>query len=312
MNRKALRRIPLSKLMDLKVDFAFKQLFGSERNKHITVVFLNAILQRTKRDSIKEITFLNQEMGGEYEGDKQARLDIVVKTQADEYINIEIQLANHDNMLKRTMFYWSSLYNAQLQRGQGYSTLMPTVTIIICQYTLLPKQLHYHNTYHLYEDTTLQRLDPQDDVVEIHFIEMKKFLQAWFDEQVNPVDDLLVRWLLLLGMVDARKHKIYDEIYVELEELAMHDESLRQAFTAWEEMSQTPESIIAYQSRLKYVIDEEANLYDAKMKGIEQGKEVAIIEFAQKMMAQGFTDEEIVALTDLTLERLQQLRIHDK
>ncbi|OCS91091.1 PD-(D/E)XK nuclease family transposase [Caryophanon latum] len=54
MNQQALRRIPLHKLIDLKVDFAFKQLFGSERNKHITIVFLNAILARTGRDTIKE------------------------------------------------------------------------------------------------------------------------------------------------------------------------------------------------------------------------------------------------------------------
>lgn len=39
MNKRALQRISLSKLFDLKIDFAFKQLFGSERNKHITIVF---------------------------------------------------------------------------------------------------------------------------------------------------------------------------------------------------------------------------------------------------------------------------------
>ena len=39
MSKKALQRIPLLKLLDLKVDFAFKQLFGSERNKHIIMSF---------------------------------------------------------------------------------------------------------------------------------------------------------------------------------------------------------------------------------------------------------------------------------
>ena len=46
----------------------------------------------------------------------------------------------------------------------------------------------------------------------------------------------------------------------ELEELAMKDERLIEAFTAWEELSQTPDTIIAYQSRLKTIIDEEAKL----------------------------------------------------
>ena len=193
MNQRALKRIPLEKFIDLKVDFAFKQMFGSEKNKHITIVFLNAILQRTGRDSIKEVTFINQEVGGEYQDDKQSRLDIVVKTQADEFINIEMQLSDHKNMLKRTLFYWSRLYNAQLQRGKGYQTLRPTITINICNFTIFEDIPHYHSTYHLYEDRTLQRLQTRDDVLEIHFIEMNKFLKEWHTNQLDPLNDILIR-----------------------------------------------------------------------------------------------------------------------
>lgn len=344
MNKKALRRIPLSKLLDLKIDFAFKQLFGSERNKHMTIVFLNAILQRTGRDMIKEATFINQEVGGEYQEDKQSRLDIVVKTQAGELINIEMQLSNQHDMFKRTLFYWSRLYTAQLQKGFGYHTLVPTITINICNFTLLGENAPYHSTYHLYEDTTKQRLQLRDDVLEIHFIEMDKFLQAWFQEKLNAFDDILVRWLLLLGMVDVRKQKVYDEIYKELEMLVMKDDDLRQAFSAWEELSQTPESIIAYQSRLKYVIDEESKFDYAKHKGMEEGRaqgieegkvmgieegkvmgieegktmgieegktlgiEESMKEIAKKMLAKGHSDEEIMELTDLSFEKIQCLR----
>ncbi|WP_373893857.1 PD-(D/E)XK nuclease family transposase [Virgibacillus sp. CBA3643] len=58
MRSTLLKRIPLERLMDLKIDYAFKQLFGNEKNKNITVVFLNAILQKTGRDRIKDISFL--------------------------------------------------------------------------------------------------------------------------------------------------------------------------------------------------------------------------------------------------------------
>jgi len=43
--------------MDLKVDYAFKQLFDSGKNKDITVVFLNAIVQKTGCNTIKEVVF---------------------------------------------------------------------------------------------------------------------------------------------------------------------------------------------------------------------------------------------------------------
>ncbi|MCT6923396.1 MAG: Rpn family recombination-promoting nuclease/putative transposase [Metasolibacillus sp.] len=64
MNKRALLKLPLAKLMDLKVDYAFKQLFGNEKNKEITVVFLNAILKRTGRDILTDISFHNMEIGG--------------------------------------------------------------------------------------------------------------------------------------------------------------------------------------------------------------------------------------------------------
>lgn len=155
MNRKALRRIPLHKLIDLKVDYAFKQLFGSERNKNITIVFLNAILQRTGRDKVKEVMFVNQEIGGEFQDDKQSRLDIIVKTQSGEHINVEMQLSNQDDMMKRTLYYWSRLFTKQLQKGKGYRTLLPTITINICNFTIFDDIQHYHTTYHLYEDSTM-------------------------------------------------------------------------------------------------------------------------------------------------------------
>lgn len=314
MNRKALRRIPLQNLMDLTVDYAFKQMFGSEKNKQITIVFLNAILQRTGREPIKEVMFAKQETGGEYKDGKQSRLDVVVRTQSNELINIEVQIANDHDMFKRTLFYWSSLYTSELTKGQGYHHLVPTIAINICNFTVYDKNVYYHNTFHLYEDSTLQRLCKEDDVLEIHFIELNKFLKMWEQDELNAFDDILVRWLLLLSMVDARKEKVYDQIYQELEELAMQDENLLTAFSAWEELSQSKKDVLAYQSRLKYILDEEGKLddvrYKAKREGLEQGKKNRDIEIAQKLLLKGKDNAFIADLTDLTNDELEALRKH--
>ena len=162
---------------------------------------------------------------------------------------------------------------------------------------------------------------------------MNKFLKAWHEDQLNPLDDILARWLLLLGMVDVRKEKVYNDIYQELEELAMKDETLLEAFNAWENLSQTPDTIIAYQSRLKAILDEEARLEDVREKsleegieqgiakgieqgiakgieqGIEKGIEQGIAKVAQKMIAKGKSNEDIMDATDLTLEEVEALRL---
>ncbi len=316
MKNPVISQIPLKNLMDLKIDFAFKQLFGSDRNKRLTIDFLNAILNRTGRNNIKDVTFINHEVGGAYKEDKLSHLDIVLKTQNEDIINIEIQLANKNDMFKRTLYYWSRLYNLQLQKGKGYHTLNPTITINICDFTLFKNFTYYHSSYHLYEDKTLERIQKSDDVLEIHFIEMNKFFKAWLMEELNPLEDMIVKWLLLLSMVDGRRQKVYEDIYKVLEELAMKDRNLREAFEAWEELSQDPESIIAYESRIKLMIDEVATLEDAKYhaeqagieKGIQKGIQEGIKAIARKMIAKGNTNEEIMALTSLTVEEIQLLR----
>lgn len=211
-------------------------------------------------------------------------------------------------MMKRTLYYWARLFTDQLQKSEGYHKLRPTITINICDFTLFTDTENYHNTYHLYEDQSLKPLDKQNDVLEIHFIEMNKFIQAWHANKLDAFADILVRWLLLLGMVDARKQKVYNDILKELEELAMKDERLIEAFNAWEELSQTPDSIIAYHSRLKSIIDQEARLHDATTQGYEQGIEQGEKKVVKKLIAKGLSNEEILEVSDLTFAQIEALR----
>ncbi|MDM5247549.1 Rpn family recombination-promoting nuclease/putative transposase [Lysinibacillus sp. G4S2] len=134
----------------------------------------------------------------------------------------------------------------------------------------------------------------------------------WHKEQLKPLDDILARWLLLLGMVDARKKKVYDKIFCELEELAMKDEHLLEAFNAWEELSLSQEDVIAYQSRLKYILDEEAKLEDVKhmaeQKGIEEGKKEEKEEIANNLLANDMDIEFISKITGLSVERIEEIK----
>ena len=79
----------------------------------------------------------------------------------------------------------------------------------------------------------------------------------------------------MFGKVDDGKKIVREDIYKVLEEIAQTDENIREALQAWEEISQDPDNIIAYQSRVKYLLDEEAKIEDAKyyaeQEGIEKG-----------------------------------------
>ncbi|GAA0447776.1 hypothetical protein GCM10008983_27320 [Lentibacillus halophilus] len=271
---KVLKRIPLERLMDLKVDYAFKQLFGNEKNKDLTVIFLNAILQKTGRNRIKDISFENTEIAGEYMDDKQSRLDLLVVTEADEWINVEIQFTNQYDMVKRSLYYWSKAYVHPLEKGMAYSELRPVIAINILNFNLFRETERFHTSYHLYDDEHQVKLT---NVMEFHFIEMSKLINDWKRDELDPWNSVLARWLLLLGMVDHRNGKIYDDIYHELEEIALTDESLRETFHNWEELSSTQEQRLKYDSRLKQIMDEEAakREHELRMQQAEQEKQEA-------------------------------------
>lgn len=105
-------------------------------------------------------------------------------------INNLVLIFLHD-MTKRTLYYWAKMYESQLTRGMGYSELRPTITINICNFTMFKDNKDYHSTYHLYEDKILTRLMPKEDVLEIHFIEMNKFITLWREEKLDVLDDIL-------------------------------------------------------------------------------------------------------------------------
>ncbi|WP_203362830.1 Rpn family recombination-promoting nuclease/putative transposase [Bacillus sp. REN10] len=320
MKTRLLKRVPLNQLMDLKIDYAFKQLFGTEKNKDITVVFLNAILNRTGRESIKDITFKNTEAGGEYQEDKQSRLDILAITNDNESINIEIQFTNKYDMVKRSIYYWSGIYRTPMKKNMAYKQLQPVIAINILNFELITQTDRFHTSYHLYEDQEQFKLT---DVMEFHFLEMPKLIRDWKQEKLDPWNDVLARWLLLLGIVDYRNGTVYEDIYKELEEIAMKDETLKNAFQGWDLLSATQEEVLAYEARLKQVLDEEAARVEAELrekaalekgleKGLAQGREEGATEekkaTVQRMLREGIEVELIAKVTDLTVEQVKAIR----
>ncbi|WP_255259769.1 Rpn family recombination-promoting nuclease/putative transposase [Lentibacillus sp. CBA3610] len=286
---KLLKRIPLEKLMDLKVDYAFKQLFGNEKNKEITVVFLNAILQRTGRKRITDISFDNTEVGREYDNDKKSRLDLLVRTEDNEWVNVEIQFTNKYDMVKRSLYYWSKIYSARHEKGMSYTLLRPVIAVNIMNFNLFTETGRFHTSYHLYEDEERFKLT---NMMEFHFIEMPKLIKEWKADKLDPWNNVLARWLMMLGMVDSRNDEIYNDIYKELEVIAMHDDQLRNAFENWEELSMTQEQRLAYESRLKQIMDEES--FKRDMEDLAKEIEKKELEVERKEQEIAKKNQEIV------------------
>ncbi|MEJ8546222.1 Rpn family recombination-promoting nuclease/putative transposase [Brevibacillus borstelensis] len=304
----------MTKLMDLKIDFAFKQVFGKVGNEPILQAFLNAALQLPKEKQIVSVEILNPEINREHIEDKASILDIHAKTEQGEHVNIEIQLANKFDMEKRTLYYWSRIYAAQMQKGMPYTDLSKTISINILNFRFLHETELFHTTFHLYED---QEQFPLTDVLEIHFMEIPKLMEKWEQRKVNPHNNGLERWLLLLEADD------HVEIRRELEAIAVQDPVMKQAFEAWEDLSRDEKKWVEYESRRKAILDEIAAVREAEIRqqkareeGLAEGREEGrtegerqkAMEIAREMLTEGDSPERVAKLTKLPLDEIEKIK----
>lgn len=233
--------------------------------------------------------------------DKTGILDICAQTADGTIVNVEVQIANQYNMEKRTLFYWSRLFSGQLAKGNDYATLKKTITVNILDFDYLPTE-QYHNVYHLREDNTGHILI---DVLEIHFIEMPKFIC-----ETPDIEDGLHRWLMFFS-------EPKEEVLVMLEE---KDTKIAKATKVLDLLSSDPETVRLYELREKAVRDEVSRLNGARAEGmelgmqrgveqgIEQGLQKGKVEIARRMLSKGSSDEDIAEMTGLTVDEVKSLR----
>ncbi|OUB63768.1 Rpn family recombination-promoting nuclease/putative transposase [Bacillus thuringiensis] len=292
-------------LVNLRVDFAFKQLFGSRGNEQILMQFLNVTLASSLSSPIRTLKIEDPHLQREYENDKLSILDVLATLDDETQVSIEIQLNDQHDFLKR------SLYASQMQKGSSYDALRKTITINILNFPVFPEYETFHTTGKLW-DMELQKLLLDD--LELHVIEIPKLMAQWKEEQVNPWEDSFVRWLLLLSANED------SQLTHTLEEIAMNrDPILKDAMQKWEKMSQDPAFRMSYEARQKALIDEASKYKYAEKKGmekgIEQGKKEGLQEGIEKgkiqlirgMHKNGMDIEDIAKFTNMDMSEIRHI-----
>ncbi|WP_033732610.1 Rpn family recombination-promoting nuclease/putative transposase [Bacillus mycoides] len=286
-------------LVNLPVDFAFKQLFGSRGNEQILMQFLNVILASSLSSPIQALKIEDPHLHREYENDKLSILDVLATLEDKTQISVEIQLNDQHHFLKRSLYYWSRLYASQLQKGNSYDALRKTITINILNFPIFPEYENFHTTGKLW-DIQLQKLLLDD--LELHVIEIPKLMAQWKEEQVNPWEDNFVRWLLLLSANEDT------QLTHTLEEIAMNrDPILKDSMQKWGKMSQDPAFRMSYEARQKALLDEASKFAYAEKRGIEKGKLAEREQLIQGMHKNGMDIEDIARFTNMDVLEVRNI-----
>ncbi|HDR3651719.1 Rpn family recombination-promoting nuclease/putative transposase [Bacillus sp. SM-B1] len=266
-------------LVNLRIDFAFKQLFGTNGSEDILIAFLNAMLQESLESPIASLQLEDPHLHREYTNDKLSILDISATLDTETKVNVEIQLNNNHDMMKRSLYYWGKLYTSQLQKGMPYSALRKTITINLLNFIMFLDHKEFHTKGTLW-NTQQQKLLSDD--IEIHIVEIPKLTEQWHEEKVNPWKDPFARWLLLLS---ANEDEHLTKL---LEDIAMNrDPILQKAINKWERMSQDSSFRQAYDAREKVLMDEAAKFAHAETEGMKRGMEKGLEKGIEKGRKEG-------------------------
>ena len=284
----------MSKLQyTFKTDTLFKMLFVQypELLKKLVAALLGIPLE-----SIEQFTIRNPEMPPDNLGDKFCRLDINM-TVNGQRVDLEVQVGNEGDYPERVLFYWAREFSSALPKGQGYGTLPRTVVISIIDFVLFDCE-EYQS---FFQPLEMERHTLLSDKMGLHFFELPKL------PEVGDEKDTLLLWLSLFKAETEEELTKIDEMEVP---------EMSQAINAYYTITASSEFREKERLRAKARHDEAQALYNARLKGQEEGRAEGEakgwaegkLEIARNLLEMGLSSTQIAAATGLSCEEIEQLR----
>ena len=225
-------------MLDPKIDYVFKRIFGKVGNEEITTALIQAITKiKISNLELDNSTILE----GDLIDDKIGILDIKGKIDNNISCNIEMQVLDRKNVEKRIMFYWSKQYTTNINRGQDYNKLEKTICILIVDYELkkLEKVPKYITKWNIREEDYGKII--LTDVLELYIIELPKFTRYSGEEKYAELDE----WIKF----------IKDPEVIDMENT---NKEVKKAKEVLEEISQDEHERYLTELRQKYILDQKA------------------------------------------------------
>lgn len=270
------------RILQPKNDIVFQTLFGRGR-ENITKAMLEDIL----KIKIHKIDLdKNKDLLNDRKEQKNGRVDVRAVINDNVECDIEIQLATHEKMMEKFLYYWAKMYVANLKVGNDYRKLRKTISIIIAgeeieQFKEISKA---HTKWQLREEKYQKVI--LTEFCEFHIIELSKAIQEY---QNNKQDEML-QWMIFL---DNPENKEVAQIMDENEDIK----------EAKEELDKISQDEILWKEALDIEITRMGNeqrMYEARRDGKKEGK----LETAKKLLEAGISLEVIAEATGLTKEEI--------
>lgn len=283
MQNEQINKIKEDGLLKPTLDVVFQVLFGEVGSEEFTKDFLEKILKRkiTQLDLSK-----NPVLRRERINDKMGILDMIAKINNDENVHIEMQCAKQDEIRERILYYWSRIYSRDIKKGEEYSKLEKTISILIVDFEAKELQdLEYHTVWKIIEDKYRKTI--LTDKLEIRIINLTKI------HELEKEEDELLDWLFFLTNPKCER----------VEEKMKKSKPLKNAYNKLNEMSNDEQMEQIAWWRYKAILEENT----ARINGYKKGQEDTKEQIAKEMLKLNIDIETISKVTGLPKETISKL-----
>ncbi len=249
-----------NKFLDPKNDYAFKQIFGTEKNKDILIHFINDIVCFQGDQQIVEVKFLKTAQDPEIASKKQSIIDVLCHDEKGRQCIIEMQVARMPGFEKRAQYYASKAYSRQLVAGEDYTQLKEIIFIAITDFVMFKDKVEGHST-HVILDKQTHTHHLKD--FSFTFLELPKY-----NKTIDELGNLIEKWAYFFKHAQETKEADIDRI-------VGSDHVIYRAYEALNRFSWTDIEFNTYEEAEKRERDARAilkqKLMDAEAKGLSKG-----------------------------------------
>ena len=254
--------------LDVKTDYAFKKVFGSEESKNILISFLNALIYLNREYKIVDLTIVDPYTIPMIKGVKDTFVDVKAKLDNGTSVIIEMQVLNHKGFEKRVLYNAAKNYSIQLSKAEDYNMLNPVIALSIVDFIMFEESESVVNNFKLLEK---EKLIEYSDDIELIFVELPKF-----QKNLEQLDDIKDQWIYFLQNAGSLEY-IPQNI----------DEEIQNALSSVNEANMTREELEAQHKRKEFISIQRLAMLKAKEDGISLGIEKGIKQGLEQGLEQG-------------------------
>jgi len=283
------------KFLDMKTDFAFKKVFGSDESQPILISFLNSILYKDDVVKIKTLTIVDPYNIPMLKGMKDTFVDVKAVLDNDTKVIIEMQVLSHEGLEKRILLNAAKNYSIQLEKGDNYTLINPVIALTIVNFDMFSETKNYISKFKLLEKE--QFIEYSDDL-ELIFVELPKFTKSF--EELDGIEDEWIWFVKDSGSMEYVPKTLSKEVQI--------------AFDNSNEANMSREELEVQHKKLEFTLIQRGSISQALKQGMEQGIEQGIeqgkkensLKIAKSLI--GLLGNEVIAeKTGLSIKEIEKL-----